>query len=147
MIIYIITQGDYSDYSIRKVFTDKTLAENYVEMLNKTNGYSNAEIEEWETEGEPEFIAYAVTYDYVYSYNRTKRSQGEYETNGEPTLTRSAPLTHLVTQMPQTLVTNRHKERPDVYVGIAYGKTYEHAEKNLWDAIAKAKAEAEAAGL
>ncbi len=140
MIIYIVTSGDYSEYSILRVFRDKVKAELYVDLYNKGFNYTVAEIEEWDTNPEPEpFIAYAVTYDYPFLYGG--KGKGHYDTEGEPTLTRSATLTR-VARMPPTFVTARHKDRPDMFVGIAYGKTYEHAEKNLWDAIAKAKAEA-----
>ena len=54
MIIYVVTSGEYSDYGIRAVFTDKNAAEKYVEQLNTPlhegeymSEYDVARIEEW----------------------------------------------------------------------------------------------------
>ena len=48
MIIYIVTCGDYSDYSIRGVFADKALAKRCVEL--GTDSWGTPEIEEWEAD-------------------------------------------------------------------------------------------------
>ena len=44
MIIYIVTEGEYSDYGIEGVYTKKELAEEAVA------GCPNSEIEEWEAD-------------------------------------------------------------------------------------------------
>lgn len=45
MKIYIVTAGEYSDYRIEKVFTDKAKAEEFAKWCYDSNG-----IEEWDTE-------------------------------------------------------------------------------------------------
>lgn len=45
MKVYIVTSGSYSDYSIEKVFTDKTKAEEYAEWL-----YDSNPVAEYDTE-------------------------------------------------------------------------------------------------
>lgn len=48
MKVYIVTSGEYSDYGIRKVFTDKEKAELYCAMHD--GGYDPYYVEEWETD-------------------------------------------------------------------------------------------------
>lgn len=45
--VYIITSGEYSDYRIRVVFSDKEIAQQYVNMMNSKSS-DILEIEEWE---------------------------------------------------------------------------------------------------
>lgn len=47
MKIYIVTAGEYSDYRIEKVFTDKDKAEEFAKWCYDSNG-----VDEWETENE-----------------------------------------------------------------------------------------------
>lgn len=141
MKIYIVTEGDYSAYRIVSVYTDKDKADEHVELLNRASKYAYAQVEEWETETAKKFIAYAVGYNFA-TERVNNRTRFRYEDG--PVLTR-LELHRVVDTLPETSVANYHKDYPDVYTGIAYGTSYEHAEKNLWDAIAKAKAEA--AGL
>lgn len=52
--IFIVTQGDYSDYRIRAVFSSRELAETYVSGMGKK--YDTPEIEEWALDAGEEFI-------------------------------------------------------------------------------------------
>jgi hypothetical protein len=48
MKVYVVTRGEYSDYSIEKVFLDKEKAEKYAELYEKTNRYAdNVNVEEY----------------------------------------------------------------------------------------------------
>lgn len=49
MKIYIVTAGEYSDYHICKVFTDKEKAEKYVALQNELNPHDEGWLTEWET--------------------------------------------------------------------------------------------------
>jgi len=53
MKVYVVTQGEYSDYHIEKVFADRNKAEEYCEMFNEAKKDSTwaslMEIEEYET--------------------------------------------------------------------------------------------------
>lgn len=64
MKVYVITKGEYSDYHICGVALDETRAE----MLAKrfSNEWSNAEVEEYDTEDYKEIIRYSNTYYCVY---------------------------------------------------------------------------------
>ncbi|RDJ35337.1 MAG: hypothetical protein DWQ19_11015 [Crenarchaeota archaeon] len=56
MKIYIVTNGTYSDYSIKAVFTDKEKAYKYLEDVKLVHGDDNAQVEEWEADQETEKI-------------------------------------------------------------------------------------------
>jgi hypothetical protein len=49
MIIYIVTQGEYSDYGIKAVFTDKTQAMYYC-ALHNDDYYAPCFLEEWKSD-------------------------------------------------------------------------------------------------
>jgi hypothetical protein len=44
--VYVVTRGDYSDYTIRAVFLDKTLADEFAEKDGQR--YDEADVEEWD---------------------------------------------------------------------------------------------------
>lgn len=50
MIIYVLTQGAYSDYHIVTATTDKDQAEKLCKIFNKNNPYYRTEIEEYDSE-------------------------------------------------------------------------------------------------
>lgn len=126
MMIYIAVSGDYSDYGIDAVFTVKEAAEKYVELRNKQSRYANASIEEWEADTPLPSLWYSVSLRQPFS------SEGKGD---EPVIGDGTPS--LSVEKPRTLVYKRN----GFWVGSAYGRTPEKARKNLWDAIAKAKAE------
>jgi hypothetical protein len=47
MKVYVVTRGEYSDYSIDKVFLDKEKAEKYAELYSKGNCYDTTRVEEY----------------------------------------------------------------------------------------------------
>ncbi len=47
-IIYIVTQGVYSDYCIRGVFDSRELAEKYIAAFSESQYCNTMRIEEWE---------------------------------------------------------------------------------------------------
>ena len=47
--VYVVTSGEYSDYRIVKIFTDKAKAEKYAELYQKTDCWAdNTQVEEYE---------------------------------------------------------------------------------------------------
>lgn len=53
MIVYIVTDGSYSDYGIDKVFLSKEKAEHYVKYMNGAkHSYRDYRVETYETEDE-----------------------------------------------------------------------------------------------
>lgn len=66
--IYIVTDGDYSEYIIKKVFLDKEKAEKYAKL--STDGYYQCEVEEWDTSDDK--LIDEITYIYV-EYKKEKR--------------------------------------------------------------------------
>ena len=50
MTVYVITSGDYSDYAIEALFTDKAKAEAFVYIYNKSHEWDSACIEEYEAD-------------------------------------------------------------------------------------------------
>ena len=64
MKVYVVTQGEYSDYHIEQIFTDRDKAELFCTTLN-VDYYAPPEIEEYETDEvkiEGEFYRYVVGY-------------------------------------------------------------------------------------
>jgi hypothetical protein len=139
MLIYIVTTGTYSEYSIHKVFTDEDAANKHSDFLNRNRYEGYASVETWNTDTPPSFIAYYVSLDFPRVYNARMIARG-YDFSVEPSLTRHDNIKQIVDILPATHV-RAHAERPDVFIGGGYGKSFEEAEKNLYDAIAKAKAE------
>lgn len=66
--IYVVTSGEYSDYSICAVFSTKELAEEYVAFgtQHKQFGYTGADIEEWELDQGSEQVRAGVSCYQVY---------------------------------------------------------------------------------
>lgn len=60
MKIYIVTQGCYSDYGIKKVFTDKAKAELYAKLKTTSGWDGDCRVEEYDTADDfmPENIYY-----------------------------------------------------------------------------------------
>lgn len=138
MKIYIVTSGEYSDYSIDSVFTDKAKAEACVELRNRASNYSVYDIEEWEADEEMPFEAYSVRF-YPKLIATGERKFASYV--GESQLERVPGVT-VVKALPKATVNKvRLADGSEVFMGAAFGLTYEKAEKSLWDALAKAKAE------
>ena len=50
MKVYVITAGQYSDYHIERIFTDKTLAEEYYKQQKNDPSADVNDITEWETD-------------------------------------------------------------------------------------------------
>lgn len=50
MEIYIVTHGEYSDYGIVGVFTDKEKAEELCDFANEIDSWANARIETYESD-------------------------------------------------------------------------------------------------
>jgi hypothetical protein len=46
--IYIVTSGQYSDYGIDAVFSEKSLAKKYIDSFKKDDYGDRMEIEEWD---------------------------------------------------------------------------------------------------
>lgn len=76
MKVYIVTQGAYSDYSIRKVFLDKEKAEKYAKYISTQ--YDEAYVEEYDTYDEnfitkKPYIKCSLHYTVDISNNTTNR--------------------------------------------------------------------------
>lgn len=56
MKVYIVTTGSYSDYQIRRVLTDKEHAERLAAAWNATSFCGGAEVQEWETDEQPDTL-------------------------------------------------------------------------------------------
>lgn len=67
MKVYIITKGEYSDYHICAVATDKEKAEALREKFS--DHYDNAEIEEYDTDDYGEILRYKSLYFCAYYNN------------------------------------------------------------------------------
>jgi hypothetical protein len=58
-MIYVITSGEYDDYGIVSVGTDRARAEAYVAAVNEFNGYEHARIEEYEDQIDDPPVVYS----------------------------------------------------------------------------------------
>ena len=66
MVVYVVTEGSYSDYHIDSIFSDRHKADIRAALLNTTNK-DGAEVEEWEVDDieidtNQKIIDYAVIY-------------------------------------------------------------------------------------
>ena len=50
MTIYIVTSGDFSDYSIDAVFTNRESADKYVDLVNRASAWKECGVEVWEAD-------------------------------------------------------------------------------------------------
>jgi hypothetical protein len=62
MKVYIVSSGEYSDYSIDRIFLDKEKAVKYVELSQ--HGWSSTRLEEWETSDDNQIEE--ITYVYAH---------------------------------------------------------------------------------
>ena len=53
--VYIVTSGDYSDYSIDACFSTEVLAQKYMSNRAKGNPYDKGRLEEWDMDGPTEW--------------------------------------------------------------------------------------------
>ena len=110
MKIYIVTAGEYSDYSIYACFSSKELAEKYVEWLE------NSIIEEWDLDSPEEMSkgCYCVKID---TKGNVIRNEKVCENIKKP------HKGSIIRQSPYGLI--------DVIIGC--GKTEEHARRSAED--------------
>jgi hypothetical protein len=143
MKIFIVTTGEYDDYSINSVYTTKETANLKAELLNAVRYHGHARVEEHNTTETASFVAYQVTRSFPYKRDKRGRYM-ELETNANavPVITRT-PATAVFEVLPEPALRAAVREgRPEIYVGSAWGKSYEEAETALYEAIAQLKAEA-----
>ena len=50
MIVYVVTSGEYSDYCIKEVFTDRKQAELFCAVHNDADDYNDYRVEEYEAD-------------------------------------------------------------------------------------------------
>lgn len=50
MKVYVVTAGEYSDYSIQHIFSNREAADEYVRDFNLAGSYRDARVEEWEVD-------------------------------------------------------------------------------------------------
>lgn len=135
MKIYIITCGEYSDYSILAAFLDKTKAEAFAQKYNRGIDYDpdKAEVEEYE-EGVPFDFNTQDIYEVRFYYDKDKG----------PDVTKTELSDSFMYQnIPRVVM-----PRVNVYSSWAYlvtvaAKDEEHAFKIACDTLAKWKAEKE----
>lgn len=132
--VYIVTHGCYSDYSIAGVFDTRELAEEYIQLEKKKSKsrFNEYDVEEFtlnQVVPEPVYTAYLST-DYV--NNKHVQNVRIFD---------KAEV--LLNRVPSVEIAKTIYEQSNVLicVGTVYGETRELAEKNAWDAVAKAKAE------
>lgn len=131
MKIYIVTRGEYSDYSILAAFLDKAKAEAFAKKCKRFDGDNEVSIEEYE-EGVPfdfeTLNVYAVRFYYDGSHDIAKKELYNVYDFQRPLPSVTAPNSKFV----------RHK----YFVTVA-ATDEEHAFKIACDALAKWKAEQE----
>lgn len=130
MKVYIVAQHDYSDYSVEGVFLSEDEANAFIE-LHKDVKRSYLHMEEWDTSAPMPKAYYAV-----------QLASPKSVTYRKPEF-RLAPELNTVSSEPPATYVREAIGPKGTYVGYAFGETYELAEKNLWEAIEKAKASSE----
>lgn len=131
MKIYIVTRGEYSDYSILAAFLDKAKAKAFVKKCKRFDDDDEVKIEEYE-EGVPfdfeTMNVYAIRFYYDGSHDIAKKELYNVYDFQRPLPYVTAPNSKFV----------RHK-----YLVTVAAKDEDHAFKIACDALAKWKAEKE----
>jgi len=141
MKIFIVTTGEYDDYSINSVYTTKETADLKAELLNSNRYHGHARVEEHSTTETASFVAYQVTREFPYKADEGKTFKRR-DTDAAPVISRSTGKA-VVEVVPEPILRAAVQEgRPEIYLGAAWGKSYEEAETALYEAIAQRKAEA-----
>lgn len=132
MKIYMVSQGEYSDYSVLGLYTTREAADEHAALLNKARVYGDeASVEEWEADARNRNVL-------VYGVNAFP-ARDENELRKGPTVIDRNPFPQVMAEVPPPHVwLPRYAKHPE---GQAYGLSYEAAEKALHDALAKFKAE------
>lgn len=65
MKVYIVTEGNYSDYHICAVFSSSEQASHYIDMHSFFNAYASYYIEEYEMDENLQAKYFFVTYNYT----------------------------------------------------------------------------------
>jgi hypothetical protein len=73
MKVYIVTAGEYSDYHIKRVFLERSLAERYVAL--QTNSQEDFSIEEYETDDDKKFDQIR----YFYAWYKVEKGRENFQ--------------------------------------------------------------------
>lgn len=152
MTIYIVTSGEYSDYKIRAVFTDKKMAYDCAKLFEKAD---------WRVEEHEDTQVIPLCYRWHATLDVDGRmTTGEFD---QPVTEQSNTMRMRAdsqgTLSLHTFGTWGYVDKDGNHIGAsrkgcgdrytlldtreglcAYGETEEHAKKNVTDAMAKAKA-------
>jgi hypothetical protein len=140
MFAYVITTGDYNEYRIDSVYTDKVKAETHLALLTNAHYEGYARIEEFPADQEDAFLAYAVYLNWVRKVDDRGRNKG-YERDVPPVLTHDNHA-EVVRFLPEVKL-HIDPRFPNVYTGSAWGYSYEDATERLYAAIREAEANKE----
>lgn len=133
--VYIVTQGSYSDYGIVGVFGTRELADEYIqlEMKRSNSRFDNYyDVEEFTLNHVVPKPVYRAHLSVKYEDNVPVQNVWVWD-KAQVVLNHSSQI-----EVAKAIYNDR---KVLVFVGVVYGETRELAEKNAWDAIAKAKAE------
>lgn len=81
MTVYVVTEGDYSDYHICAVFSSREQAQRYIDTHSLFDVYASYDIEDYEMDVTLQSKYLFVTYNYNTSHIL---DVDEYRINGEP---------------------------------------------------------------
>ncbi len=118
MKVYVITAGEYSDYSIVGVATTKEMAEVIVSKFNLCNGFYEAQIEEYDTDVyEP-----LRTNDQWYVWKTLNKRTNQWEIECKMT-------SQLYNEVNKVSVYNDYYDKPYQYCIVVYAVNEESAIK------------------
>jgi hypothetical protein len=130
--IWTVIGSKYSPVPVSGAFSTEEKAQAFAAKLrlSSQNAEAPATVQEWVLdEHEGDFLMYAVVYG---NYPGDKK-------NAPPRLERQPPMLAALPEVWSPTTFQRPGE--DLVQCVAYGRSYEEAEKSLWEAIAKHKAE------
>ncbi len=129
--VYIVTQGDYSDYRIDRIYSTRKAADMHVQAYNSINQYDEKRVEECEVDAIPaeqEGKGWSATWAARYWSRILDREYPENETITEQWLTLPAGTkARVISRTPNSCTV----------VGYSRG----HVEKTLHDTVALIKAQ------
>lgn len=109
MKVYVVTEGDYSDYHIEAIFTEKEQAEKYI-ALHTSRCYYDWNIEEWEVDATHIDGEVKMLYRYSADFRRdNERYRWAYKTDVEGGITGKAVADEIKREQTDDFIHDFHR--------------------------------------
>lgn len=109
MKVYVVTEGDYSDYHIEAIFSEKDQAEKYI-ALHTSRCFTDWQIEEWEVDATHIDGEVKMLYRYSAYFKRDSKSfRWTYKTDVEGGITGKAVADEIKKEQSDDFLSDFHR--------------------------------------